>query len=533
MQNFNLFFYYKNRSKIRNSYFLESFSAKLKDFILLHYREYNYIWIDQLIRIAKFLVFSLIYLIIILSVNFNHDSLHTIGYSIFAFIGFFIALVCLSYNKESLKDVEHDHYFRMLSTNRNELLKEIILRRINYGFLNWMIPMIFPLFLFAAILTNFYLIVQYIVLFSLYYLFLFIIVFSTQKLLFKYLKKTVIISDILIYVFSILIVIFPILLQILILVTAELFADYTGNLFIYTSLSVLIIFLLWSLKKYIYKETFNYSITNTLLVASKKNYKGNKIKEPPFFVGMFYSKDDFSNLILTKDLLSFYRKDKRETHSLIFVSLMSLVYSGFLISALQSGDPIKTVIPIDNILLSIIMIFFIITHYRYKEINWYSSEGVNLELFRRLKHQVMSLYKSKIKLNAIILLPMILFYALSPIFFIMTYNDTAIIYAFTRMIFIITYAIVILEYPLINDAKKTILTKYKDLLFMSAGDLIMFVFFIQGMGLSILLTFMTESSYLSDYSYIYWVFIGLIFMVMISIKIRFLYIRRSFKQVEV
>lgn len=533
MPDFNLFFYYKNRSKIRNNYLLESFSAKLKNYILLHYREDNYKYIDYLIRIVKFFVFSIIYLILIFSTSFDYDSLHMIGYSVFAFMGFFIALFSLSYNRESLKNVEHDHYFRMLSENRNELLKQMTFRRLNYGFFNWLIPFSLPLFLYAAIFTSFHFMIQYIVLLVLYYLFLFILVFATQKILFKFLRRTVFIGDILIYVFSILIVGFPIILHILMLLIAELFGHYINTLFIYSSASGLVIFALWSLKIFIYKTSFNYSATHTLLVGDKKNFKGNKVKQPNFLIRLFYGKDDFSNVILTKDLLSFYRKDRRETFSLLFISVISLVYSGFIISSLQTGDFIISIIPVDNIFLSVIMIFFVITNYRYKDMNWYSGEGRNLELFRRLEHEPLKVYKSKVKLNSIILLPMIVLYAIPPLFFMLTYSYSGMIYALIRIVFIMMYALVLLEYPLINDAKKTIIKKYKDILFMRAGDLSMFIFFIQGIGLTVLLTYISEKTLFSEYSYIFWLVIGILFTWMILVKIRFLFIRRSFKREEV
>lgn len=533
MSNFNLFFYYKNRSKIRNSFLLESISARLKEIILFHYREDNYKYIDNLIRIVKFFVFSLVYLIMIISVDFNYDSLHMIGYVVFAFFGFFIALVSLSYNRESLKNVEHDHYFRMLSENRNELLKQITFRRVNYGFFNWLIPFSFPLFFFAAIFTSFHFIIQYIVLLVLYYLFIFVFIFATQKLIFKYLKKTIIIGDILIYLFSVLIVGFPIVLHFLMLMLAGLFDNYIGALLIYSSLSVLLIFALWSLRTLVYKTTYNYSITNTLLVGYKKNYKGNKLKKPSLFIKLFYGKDDFSNVLLTKDLLSFYRKDKRETFSLIFVSVLSFVYSGFLISSLQTDDSIVSIFPVDNIILSMIMIFFVITNYRYKEMNWYSSEDRNLELFKRLKHEPIKIYKSKLKLNSILLLPMILIYAISPLFFILTFSDSGMIYSFIRIVFVVMYALILLEYPLINDARKTIVKKYKDVLFMGAGDLSMFIFFVQGIGLTVLLTYISTIAMVSQYPYVYWIVIGLLFAMMIIMKIRFLIIRRSFKREEV
>ena len=532
MPNFDLFFYYKNRFKIRNSFFLESLSPKLKTLILFHYREDNFKLIDNLIRFFKFLLFSVIYLVLIISIDFNYESLHIIGYVVFSFIGFFIALMMLSYNRESLKDVEHDHYFRMLSENRNELLKQIALRRINYGFLNWLIPVSFPLFLYAAIFTSFHFIVQYIVLITLYYLFLFIMIFATQKLLFKFLKKTIIIGDILIYIFSILIVGCPIILHFLMLMISFLFESDFSVMLVYLTLSIFLIFILWYLKILIYKTTYNYSVTHTLLLGNNKNYNGNKLKNPPFFIKLFLSKDNFSNLILTKDLLSFYRKDKRETFSLLFLIVMSFMYSFFVITSLTNEEAIQSVIPVDNTFLTVIMILFVIANYRYKEINWLSSEGKNLELFKKLEYEPLSLYKSKLKLNSIILLPMILIYVVSPLFFIFSYNYAGMMYAFIRVVFIFTYALIILEYPLISDARKTLIKKYKNKLFMRVSDLVMFIFFIQGVGLSFFLTFVFEKLSILEYSYLYWIFIVVMFLVMVISKIRFLYIRRSFRREE-
>ena len=95
------------------------------------------------------------------------------------------------------------------------------------------------------------------------------------------------------------------------------------------------------------------------------------------------------------------------------------------------------------------------------------------------------------------------------------------------------YALILLEYPLINDARKTIVKKYKDVLFMGAGDLSMFIFFVQGIGLTVLLTYISTIAMASQYSYVYWIVIGLLFGMMIIMKIRFLIIRRSFKREEV
>lgn len=533
MQDFNLYFYYKNRNKIRNSFFLESFSAKLKPFLLFHYREDNFKWIDNLIRMTKFLVFSIIYLIIILSTDFDYESLHMIAYVVFASIGFFIALFSLSYNRESLKEIEHDHYFRMLSENRNELIKQIIVRRINYGFLNWLIPLSFPLFICAALFTSFHFIIQYIVLLALYYLSLYIFIFITQKLLFNFLKRTVLISDIFIYIFSVLIVGFPIILHVFMIIISDRIANYLNALLMYASLSAFILFALWNLKLFIYKKTLSYSITHTLLVGTRKIYKENQLKKPHVFIRMFYGKDEFSNLILTKDLLSFYRKDKREVFSLIFVSLFSVAYAGFLITTIQTVESMISIISIDNIFLSVIMIFFVMAHYRYQAINWFSSEGRNLELFRKLKHKPISLYHSKLKLNSIVLLPMILVYAILPLIFIMTYDSSKIAYVILRILFILTYANILLEYPLINDTRKTLIKKYKDKLFMRAVDLNLVIFFVQGIGLSLLLNYISVNTIISQYPYIYVIVLGLIFVFMILTKIHFIHMRRMIQRKEV
>jgi len=128
---------------------------------------------------------------------------------------------------------------------------------------------------------------------------------------------------------------------------------------------------------------------------------------------------------------------------------------------------------------------------------------------------------------------MILLYAISPLFLVFTINYQGFFYVLIRFIVIMLYALILLEYPLINDAKKTIVKKYKDILFMRALDLVMFIFFIQGIGLSVLLTYVSENTLFTEYSYVFWLIIGILIILMVLVKVRFLYIRRSFKKEEV
>ncbi len=533
MTDFSLFFYYKNRNKIRNSSLLESISVKLKTIILLHYKEKNYKRIDNLVRLIKLLAFALIYFVIIISIDLNYDSLHLYGYGVFAFAGFFIALLLLSYNRTAFLNLDKDHYFRMLSENRNALLRQITLKRINYGFLNWLIPLSLPLFFYASIYTGFQFFITYSVMLGLYYLFLYLIVFSTQKLMFKHLKKTVIIGDVIIYLFSLLIVGLSIGSHVLMLAISTKFEDNVNPLITYSILSVIILAFLVFLVRYIKRISFKYSITNAIKNTNMHKYKMNRLKKPPFIIRLFYGKDDFSNVILTKDLLSFYRRDKRETFTLIIITLLSLFYSGFVVSSLQDKESILSIIAADNVFLTVIMIIFVIALYRYKNVNWYSSEGVNHELFRRLNYRPLKLYKSKVKLNFLILMPMILLYAIAPLFFVFTYSYSGVAYALIRVFLIAIYAFTILEYVLISDARKTIVKSQNNSVFMDPMDLSMFIFFVQGVGLTAILTILPEKPFFSGLSFIYWIILGLVVLGICILQIRFYLIRKSFTGEEV
>jgi hypothetical protein len=533
MTDFSLFFYYKNRNKIRNSFLLESISVKLKTIILLHYKEENYKIIDNFIRLIKLLAFSLIYFVIIISLDLTYDSLHLYGYGVFVFVGFFIALLLLSYNRTAFLNLDKDHYFRMLSENRNALLRQITLKRINYGFLNWLIPLSLPLFFYASIYTGFHFFITYSVMLGLYYLFLYLIVFSTQKLMFKHLKKTVIIGDVFVYLFSLLIVGLSIGSHIVMLSISTKFEENVNPLITYSILSVIILAFLVFLARYIKRISFNYSITNAIKNTNMHKYKMNRLKTPPFFIRLFYGKDDFTNVILTKDLLSFYRRDKRETFTLIIITLLSLFYSGFVVSSLQDKESILSIIAADNVFLTVIMIIFVIALYRYKNFNWYSGEGINHELFRRLNYKPLKLYKSKVKLNFLILMPMILLYAIAPLFFVFTYSYSGVAYALIRVFLIAIYAFTILEYVLINDARKTIVESQKDSIFMGPMDLSMFIFFVQGIGLTALVTIIPENSLLSGWTFIYWIVLGLFVLGVCILQFRFHLFRKSFSEEEV
>src|SRR5690554_1604087 len=117
-----------------------------------------------------------------------------------------------------------------------------------------MISFSLPIFLYAAIFTKFHFFIQYIVLLALYYVFLFIVVFSTQKLLFRYLKRVVVIGDILIYLFGFIVVAIPIALHIAMLSMSSK-SDFLSSIMIYSGLSVLVIIISWFLKRLFYKNT--------------------------------------------------------------------------------------------------------------------------------------------------------------------------------------------------------------------------------------------------------------------------------------
>jgi hypothetical protein len=130
-------------------------------------------------------------------------------------------------------------------------------------------------------------------------------------------------------------------------------------------------------------------------------------------------------------------------------------------------------------------------------------------------------------------MPMILLYAIAPLFFVFTYSYSGVAYALIRVFLIAIYAFTILEYVLINDARKTIVESQKDSIFMGPMDLSMFIFFVQGIGLTALVTIIPENSLLSGWTFIYWIVLGLFVLGVCILQFRFHLFRKSFSEEEV
>jgi len=239
------------------------------------------------------------------------------------------------------------------------------------------------------------------------------------------------------------------------------------------------------------------------------------------------------NRILTKDLIGIYRKDKKDWFSLLVLTIFSGVYSIFIINGLQSKTSIISIVQMDNIFLTILMVFLVIGNYQFKSIIWYSGEDRHLQLFKKLKIHPLRIYRAKKRVSHIVLLPLVLLYGLIPLFFLYHYSLNGIIYAAVRILPLVMYASVIIEYPLIHDARKKIVRAYKNHIFMRSGDLIMVIVLVQGIGLSLLISLISNQGMLNNHHLLYWLLFGVVFLILAVIKLRYFIIRKSFKREEV
>lgn len=487
---FDLLFYYKAREKLRNNHLLSLTSPKLHDYILGKYTKSNYKLINNIFIAAKILIFTLIYSIIIFTTEFNKDSLLTNSLGLFFFFSYFVALLMITSNKESLKNIEHDHYFRMLAENRNELIRISTTKTINYSILNWLMPLTMPLFIITALTSDLMYFAYYLGLLLKFYLLLYIVVFGSQKLLFRHLKKSIIIKDLLIFLFAFVIVGVLFSLHIIIVNLSLIKGIFKRPYLGYIVITILVIALLYLVKRLVKKHSLKYSLTDGLIVKNTKKYKNNKITKPPFLIKLFHKKDKDANIILTKDLLTYYRSRKDEFYGMIIFQIMMIAITGMFISFLEEGSTIFEAMGIESIFTGVIMILLITVISRYKDNYWYSSESKNLDFFKKLEIKPISIYNAKVTFFKVLTVPTILIYTLLPLVFISRYDYNLIYYVFLRIPIIFLYSSVLLKYQLINDAKKSVFKLKK--LFFRGVDLIILILFIQIIGLSIL--FMTTNN---------------------------------------
>jgi hypothetical protein len=451
-QTFKLFFYYKNRKKIRDSFFLENFPPYVKTTILKHYSIENHKLIDFLVVLTKLFLFSLAYFIIYKATYITSDASQIVAFSLLTFVIFWATLSLFSLNKQSLPGVEHDHYFRMLGQHRNDLLKQVMYKRNKYAFLNWIFPITFFPFFYISILSGWEFIVFYLLMMVFGFFVVNIMLFLSQRLLFDYLKNIVIIDTLVVFFLMGIAVFISIMLY---LIPIWLFPDIgivwleIGSGILYFLVSI---FLLSKLNSWIMKNTINYSITSSIILSKKSRAKTNRLKDPGFFISLFYRKDNFRNALITKDLLTYYRKDKRELFVMIVMMLMAIMYSFFNGSTINAQEfDILDSVALDTILNFMIVIFFVLNVYKMNDTTWYSSEGKNLQMYKKLGYDKYQIYKAKSKVNYIINGIYITLYIFVPFLFIFNSNFEGIIYLVLRALILYLLYTNIIDYFLLED----------------------------------------------------------------------------------
>ncbi len=485
---FDLYFFYYNRKKIRDSIFLEIFPKQFKDFFIKSYIIGKYKLVDKYIIISKLFLFSLFYYILYKATYIPDDIALVIPYTIYVFISFFGTLILLGYNKNAIPDILHDNYFRMLGDDRNYLVKEVMNRRIDYSFTNWIIPFtLFP-FIYASIIGG----LQYIILYCIFTVFLYlitkIIIFISQRIIYDYVKDIFIIDSIVFFTFLSFILASSLALTIIPVFTVSVIMNFyikiAINAVVYSFLLIILIYF----KRKVVSSSLNYSLTNSMILKRKTRVKTNQIKNPNMFLRIVFGKNDFQNKLLTKDLVTFYRKSKQDFVTMIIMGGISVIYSAMLISSTFSSDSIAgdTMI-IDNVFIVLVSTFFVSNLYKMKDSTWYSSEGINLLVYSKMGFDKYSIFKEKQKLNYLILAPLVLLYIVLPLFFIFNMELVTIGYIILRIPLLYLYFTNIIDYSLLQDVYYPRKNKYDVVSGIGSMNMIIIIIMIQGIGISYLL----------------------------------------------
>lgn len=527
---FDYYFFYYNRKKIRDSFFLDVFPLFVKKIILKHYTVDQYNLMDKIVIISKILLFSLIYFIIYKATYVNEEAALVIPYTVLGLVALFSLFSLLSYSKQTIPDIEHNHYYRMLGDNRNDLVKNVMYKRNIYAFTNWIVPLtLFP-FVYAAIVIGYEYIVFYFIIIVLFFYILNIVVFLSQRILFDYLKKMVIIDTVVLFLImgfislsTLFLVVGPTsLISLISIVPIEVLI----NVLVY---SVMIVgFHKLNLK--VMKSTINYSITSTIVLTKKSRTKRNQMIEPNRFIKFFYTNDNFRNKMINKDFITYYRKDKKEFFVVIILMVSAIVYSLFIgaSSNAKEADLLRTII-LDVNFNFIICLIFINNLFKQKDITWYSSEGRNILFYSRLGYDKYQVLKAKLKINYILNGIYLFFYMIVPVFFIFTTNLEGAIYMGLRVIVIYLLYSNIIDYFLTEDATNPRAYKYDQLAGM--GKFNMMTLIAMGSGVIAFVYFKStdETSLISTVPNLGFIVMGVVIGILTIIKIINIMKQQKFK----
>lgn len=447
MEDFTLYFYYIKRESLKQSFLLEYILPSLKLKILKNSTKdnfTNYIWF---FRLLKWLFVSMLYGMIFFIFEMNESFVYGLSFTILSFLAFFTGLILFSMSYQTIHNIDKDHFFRMLGSKRNAFVKTVLTKRIETAFLDWLIPLTLTPFIYLSVVTDGYLFIEYTLMVTFYYLMLYYLLFLTQKFYYDTTRNHVVIAEISVYFFTLLALGITVFTHFSLLV----YASNLSNQLAYVLMFGFIILLLGIFKQKIYHASVNYSLTNTIIMKRTSKASHNRIIKPYRWLKYVIGNDLRMQQLLMKDIITFIRTDKREVFALVTLNLMVLFYAFLTVSSIAQNETLVSLFNADNIMLSILMIFILVTLYRYKESTWVRTEHHAFQFFKAFNINRFDLYKVKLRLNQLLFLPAFLVYSFIPLVGFI-YFQTDLLYGFLRVIVIMLYAICMTKYPILLDA---------------------------------------------------------------------------------
>ena len=283
---------------------------------------------------------------------------------------------------------------------------------------------------------------------------------------------------------------------------------------IYAAFIILVIILSYLVNKISIRESMKYSLTNTVLVKRKSRVKNNQISNPSWILRKLYGKDTFQNKLLTKDLITVYRRSKSELITMLSYGIISAVYSFMLIVGAFEEEVADYLIVADNVLLTILISFLIMNLYQNKKYTWYSNEGPNLLMYSKMGIDKYQLFKEKRKLNLVLLSPMVLFYMGASVVFLFTFDLDIIIHALLRLPIIYMFITLVVDYSLLADVFNPRENSYSS--GMGGFNLSILIFMFQGVGFTFLMSVLGAKSNILEL-----IIIGVYVIVLVTLKLKY------------
>jgi hypothetical protein len=436
-------------------------------------------------------------------------------------VSFFTMLILFSYNKQTVENIEYDHYFRMLGDNRNDFLKEVIKRRNIYAFTNWVVPLTsFPI-LYSNISDGFKGMFIYSIGILIFFFIINILSFVSQRLMFEYVKRVFILEPFVIYILTILSTVMTLLFIFVPMILINSVTSISLQIVLYFITYIAILVALFICSRIVMKKAIHYSVTNVIIHKKKTRIKKNGILYPSLFVRLFSGKDEFNNVIVNKDVISYFRRDKGGYFYTIIMMISTLFYSLFNISTITDGTTnLLDYLLIDTILNYVICFFLVSSLYQMRKHTWFSSEGKNIRMYYRLGYDKYSLFKAKQKVNYILNGVYLIPYIVIPLFFVFSVNIEGIIYILLRAMILILLYTTIINHFLVSDATNPNIHDYDPVAGMGRVNMMMLLGMFSVGILFLALSGNEETSWISEIPYLGYFVMLFVLTILLIIKMK-------------